>query len=224
MLSVAAMGWSFLICLLDNYNLVLVPWNVSGSLEGSEWPKNPKFWENTRFWKGLLHINKVAKLWPRGPRNGPRHVIHRWKASVALASVIEAIATPLSDILNCCFDQGVFPNCLKAARVIPVFKKEQKELLTNYRPISLLPAANKIAEKAIHKRLVDFASRNNIFSDRQFGFRASHSTVHAMTALLHQAATDADDSKYQLAFFFDLRRHLTRCHITKSCKNWSTLV
>ena len=43
------MGLSFLICLLDHYNSILVPYVESASLEHSDGPKNQKNWENTHF-------------------------------------------------------------------------------------------------------------------------------------------------------------------------------
>ena len=44
----------------------------------------------------------------------------------------------LSDLFNVCIAQGVFPDCLKMAEVIPIFKKGDHNLATNYRPISIL--------------------------------------------------------------------------------------
>merc|ERR1711860_136385 len=62
----------------------------------------------------------------------------------------------------------------------PIFKKGNSELLENYRPISTLPIFGKIFEKVIYTRLYSFFTSQNILYDKQYGFRKSHSTSHAI--------------------------------------------
>ena len=57
------------------------------------------------------------------------------------------ISEPLSQIINLSFSTGCFPNNLKIAKVIPVFKKDSPLECNNYRPISLLSNIDKIFEK-----------------------------------------------------------------------------
>ena len=64
---------------------------------------------------------------------------------------------------------------MKLAKVIPVFKKGQTDLVSNYRPISLLSIFDKLLEKIIYTRLSDFLTVNNILYEYQFGFRKFHS-------------------------------------------------
>jgi hypothetical protein len=56
-------------------------------------------------------------------------------------------------------EQGIIPECLKTAKVIPIYKGKQKDLFTNDRSISLLPTISKILEKIIHKRLYHFIEK-----------------------------------------------------------------
>ena len=63
------------------------------------------------------------------------------------------LAFPLSVFLNHCLTFGTFPNRLKLAKVVPVFKKGLTDQLSNYRPISLLPSLSKLFERIIHSRL-----------------------------------------------------------------------
>ncbi len=59
----------------------------------------------------------------------------------------EYISIPLTHIINLCFRQGYFPDKLKIAKVIPVFKSGDKGDVNKYRPISVLPSLSKILEK-----------------------------------------------------------------------------
>ncbi|ELT89824.1 hypothetical protein CAPTEDRAFT_94776, partial [Capitella teleta] len=69
---------------------------------------------------------------------------------------LPAVMDPMLFVINLSLQQGVFPTELKLAKVIPVFKKGQKILLCNYRPISVLPAISKILEKLMYSRLMSF--------------------------------------------------------------------
>jgi len=70
---------------------------------------------------------------------------------------------PLTYIYNLSLFSGVVPNALKLAKVIPLFKKDDEKIPSNYRPISLLSILNKILEKLISKRLYDFFNQSSIF-------------------------------------------------------------
>ena len=98
--------------------------------------------------------------------------------------IIIHICQPLSAILNKCLDCGIFPDKLKIARVIPIFKSGSEEVLSNYRPISVLPIFSKIFEKCIYYRLLSFINKYNILTNDQYGFRERHSTSHALINLL----------------------------------------
>ena len=97
-----------------------------------------------------------------------------------LQKIIVHITSPLTHIFNLSISAGKCPNSLKIAKVIPVFKKDDPSLLTNYRPISLLPSISKILEKIIYKRLYFFLNVNNLLIPNQFGFRKGHSTDYAI--------------------------------------------
>lgn len=69
------------------------------------------------------------------------------------------------------FDTGIFPDQLKIARVVPIHKSGDKNALTNYRPISVLPVLSKVFEWAINDRITKFLEKYNIISSSPFGFQ-----------------------------------------------------
>ncbi len=71
--------------------------------------------------------------------------------------IIPLISKPLAHIFNLSLSTGVFPAALKVAKVIPVFKKDDPHVFSNYRPISLLPCFSKILERLIYNRLSQVA-------------------------------------------------------------------
>ena len=112
-------------------------------------------------------------------------------------------------LFNACLDCGFFPNTLKIAKVIPVFKTGDKTKLTNYRPISLLSCFSKTLEKIVYHKVIKFLDKNSVFSPHQlFGFRPGCSAVHAIIDII---ANCNDNIKQQFfsgtgIMFFDLRK------------------
>ena len=94
--------------------------------------------------------------------------------------------TPLKHLFNLSLQQGIFPENLKIAKVSPVYKKGGEFLLTNYRPISVLPSFSKLLERIMYNRLFKYLSQNSVLYKKQFGFQTSHSTEHAILLLANQ--------------------------------------
>ena len=92
------------------------------------------------------------------------------------------------------FSNGIFPESLKLANIIPIHKKDDKTFVNNYRPISLISNIDKIMEKLIYQRLYLFLEHNSIIYHNQSGFRFNDSTEHALIALTQeiQDACDKD--------------------------------
>ena len=61
--------------------------------------------------------------------------------------------TQLKHIFNLSLQQAIFPENLKIAKVSPIYKKDEEFLLTNYRPISVLPCFSKLLECIMYNRL-----------------------------------------------------------------------
>ena len=101
---------------------------------------------------------------------------------------------------------GIFPSILKFGKISPIFKKRSKEKIENYRPISTLPIFGKIFEKILYKRVYSFVTSKNIISENQFGFRANHSTSHAIYNSVNSIKTSHAEGEYVLGAFIDLSK------------------
>ena len=98
---------------------------------------------------------------------------HGWDdISVRMIKLCDkALVFPLKLIFENCLRQGVFPEKWKKANVVPVHKKNKKNVKENYRPISLLPILGKILEKLIFDMLYQHLEFNSLLKPNQSGFR-----------------------------------------------------
>ena len=123
-----------------------------------------------------------------------------------LKIVADLVAIPLCKIINSSFRQGIFPDMLKIAKVIALFKAGSTEELNNYRPISLLPIFDKIIEKLMHKQLYKFLEDHEILFKNQFGFRKKCSTVHSLIEITEKIKESIDHGKFGCGIFIDLKK------------------
>jgi hypothetical protein len=116
------------------------------------------------------------------------------------------LSLPLKHVISLSFVNGIVPNQLKIAKVIPVFKAGDRRLVENYRPISLLNVFSKVFKKIVHNRLSSFLNINNLISPRQFGFRKNHSTVHPLTLFTNSVGRALNGRMHSVAIFCDLKK------------------
>ena len=116
------------------------------------------------------------------------------------------IRDPLILIINQSMLTGIFPGKLKIAKVIPLFKKDDKLNMGNYRLISILPAISKIFERVIYNQLYEYFSSNKLFYDGQYGFRCDHSTELANIELTDRIISALDEKKLPLTILWTYPR------------------
>jgi hypothetical protein len=124
----------------------------------------------------------------------------------------DAIAEPLNDIANSILKEGIFPDSLKIAKVIPIFKKGNKLDVNNYRPISILPAFSKILERVILVRILSFLKKHNLMSPCQHGFTQGKSTNSALVEFMERIIDEVDKGKYSIGAMFDLTKAFNYVH------------
>ena len=75
----------------------------------------------------------------------------------------KAISIPLHLILSSCIESGIFPTECKMVNVVPIYKREDKQNVENYRPVSLLPTFGKILERLIYNQMYSLFIENDFF-------------------------------------------------------------
>ena len=121
-----------------------------------------------------------------------------------LKHIKESVIKPLTYILNLSLSRGVFPENMKLAEIIPLYKKGARNEVSNYRPISLLITMSKLLEKCMYKRLYKFLSKNDIFYKKQYGFCSNHSCEQAIQDLYGHILLAKEEGFKTIAIFLDL--------------------
>ena len=130
------------------------------------------------------------------------------KSSDVPISVIKKISNIISPILthhfNYLMGTGKFPDMIKLGKITPINKKEDEQLLKNYRPVSTLPIFGKKFKKIIYSRLYSFFVFQGILCDKQFGFRKSYSTNHGLNYFISHIKSELKKGNHVLGIFIDL--------------------
>jgi len=101
---------------------------------------------------------------------------------IADASVVLPLKIIYSNILN----SSIYPDQWKLANVTPIHKKGSKQLVSNYRPISLLPICGKIFEKLIFNSLYTYLTHHKLITHNQSGFKSGDSTTNQLLFLVNE--------------------------------------
>ena len=105
---------------------------------------------------------------------------------------------------NCCIDKGEFPNDLKHADIVPIYKKNNKYKKENCRPVSVLSNLSKIYEKLMYNQLYEYF--DNILLPSQCGFQKGYNAQHCLLVMTEKF-TEAIDMGYEFdALLTDLSK------------------
>ena len=108
----------------------------------------------------------------------------------------------MNNLINLSFTTGTFPNIAKTARIVPLYKKENKLECNNYRPIYLVSNIGKLIEKLLHKRLYSFMDQSKCLFGSQFGFGPHHSTNHALITITKHIRSALDKNNFTCFYFY----------------------
>ena len=105
---------------------------------------------------------------------------------------LSSIVRPLSIIFKNCLHSRSFPNNWKKSNVVPIHKKGDKQLLQNYRPVSLLPICGKIFERIIFNPIFEYLEKNSLLCPNQSGFRPFDSCENQLLSIVHDIYANFD--------------------------------
>ena len=125
-------------------------------------------------------------------------------------SAKSTIVKPLTLLFNRSLSENMFPSFWKIAHVIPLFKKDDPSLVSNYRPVSLLSCVSKIMERIIFKHVYNYFYSNGLFYRYQAGFLPGHSTVYQLLETYHNIVQSIDEGKSCCMIFCDLSKAFDR--------------
>lgn len=148
-------------------------------------------------------VQDVLRLLNTNKASGPDSISAR-----LLKVAHDILSKPLCAIFNLSLSQKYFPNVWKLANVIPVFKKDLRNLVENYRPISLLSVVSKTFEKCIYKHIFNFI--RELITEHQSGFTLNDSTTNQLLYLAHVFSKALDEGKEIRIIFFDISKAFDR--------------
>ena len=148
-----------------------------------------------------FEIGKLISALPNKKSSGHDNI-----DNIMLKKLNNEVSPILAEIFNHSMCNGIFPNLMKLAEVVPLFKSKDKTVTDNYRPISLLITISKILEKIVYKRTYSFLQEQGLLYNSQYGFRSAHSCENAITELIGHVIKSKELGKPTAALFLDLSK------------------
>ena len=121
--------------------------------------------------------------------------------------IAKVIAKPLTSLCNRLLKHNHFPYIYKYSHVIPIYKKGERFLPFNYKPVALLSDVEKGMERI---GIYNFLSDNNLLYKYQSGFAPGHSTTHQLIDIYHHICQAFDHNQFSCMVFLDISKAFDR--------------
>ena len=112
----------------------------------------------------------------------------------------------LTELINIGYETSKFPDCMKMGIIKPIFKKDDRNEISNYRPITILPTLSKVFERAATDQIVQFLEQNKLISKKQHAYRKGHSTNTCLMDSTNYIYKMVDQNKYVALLSLDLSK------------------
>ena len=129
------------------------------------------------------------------------------------------VSVTLSIIVNQSLCTGIFPDKLKIAKVISLYKKQDEKVFGNCRPIYLLSSMSKVFERIVFDQLYNYFTTNGLLFNSQNGFLKHHSTELAPSELMDKIRREIDQSKTPFSVYLDLSKAFDNLNRAMLLKN-----
>ena len=127
-------------------------------------------------------------------------------SSKCLKDALMVLSSQLAHIFEISIKNGMFPNEWKKGTIVPLYKGGNREDVSNYRPVSLLPIPGKLLEHFIHDHITEFFEANNLLCSHQGGFRKGHSTLNTISDFTADIFNAINKKEITVAVFIDLKK------------------
>ena len=135
------------------------------------------------------------------------------KISIRMLKICgNSLCRPLELIFNDCLINGIFPSVWKKGNIVPVHKKNDKQRLNNYRPISLLPICSKILERLIFNKMFGFFIENDLISQHQSGFKPGDSCINQLLSITHEIYQSFDEGFDVRSVFLNISKAFDKAY------------
>ena len=146
-------------------------------------------------------VNDVLENLDPNKASGPDMISNKMVKKVS-----KVVAKPLCILFNRSLREGIFPDMWKQGNLVPLFKKGDKSIPANYRPVSLLSNLGKVLERIIFKHVFNHLYSNNLLYKYQSGFRPGHSTTFQLIDIFHHICQSFDAKQYSCMVFCDISK------------------
>ena len=123
-----------------------------------------------------------------------------------IKDIQKEIAPILTKLINLGYEINDFPTCMKSAIIKPIYKKDNKNDIANYRPIAILPALSKIIERSAANQLVAFFEEHNKFTKFQHAYRKMHGTITCLAEIINNIYRAIDNKEHVAIVTLDLSK------------------
>ena len=149
----------------------------------------------------VLEVEKIIMKLPNKTSYG-----HDKIGNILLKELCKCISFPLCSIFNQSLSEGYFPDAMKMAEIIPLYKGKEFDKVINYRPVSLLITISEVLEKGVYSRVYKFLEKHKVLYDSQYGFRRKRSCEQAVLELVSSVLQVKNQFQHSVAMFLDLSK------------------
>ena len=149
----------------------------------------------------ITEISKLLEGLPNKCSSGHDNV-----NNLLLKELVKQRSPILELLFNESLTTGQFPDKMKIADIVPLYKSKEHEIVDNYRPISLLMTISKVLERIVYKIVYKFLNDTGQIYESQYGFREKHSCDHAIAQLIGEIVKNHELKKTTISVFLDLSK------------------